>query len=184
MRSPSALKAWFSSRNPGLEDWPDWARLGGWSGLAKDLQSPPAQTFQIRIGVTRRRLGRWAYLQDGGQSDIFQHGATGEKSAGTLTTRTAVAAARTALELNAEVSSGGSITVSARGRQWLLQGPLDGISIPAGGVGLVVEKGETISVKLTLRRAKLYALNWVPAKQQTVSDRNDWRSSKTLKTQQ
>ena len=160
MRSASALKVWFTARNPGLESWPDWNLLGGWEGLSKDLLSPPAETFQIRVGVTRRRLGRWAYLQDSDDDGVV----------GTLTTRVSVAESRTSLVLNAVIASGGSIIVHALGRprQWLVKGPLDSISIPltanASQPGLIVEKGEKVSLQLTLSRARLYALNWVHEK--------------------
>jgi hypothetical protein len=90
---------------------------GGWEGLSKDLLSPPAETFQIRVGVTRRRLNRWAYLQDGGGGG----GGNAAERSGTLTTRAAMATARTELALNADISAGGSIRVEALGREWLLR---------------------------------------------------------------
>ena len=131
---------------------------GGWEGLSKDLLSPPAETFQIRVGVTRRRLNRWAYLQDGGGGG----GGNAAERSGTLTTRAAMATARTELALNADISAGGSIRVEALGREWLLQGPRDGIQmLLQPGPGLVVEEGQAVGVNLTLSGAKLYGLNWM-----------------------
>ena len=108
------------------------------------------------MGVTRRRLNRWAYLQDGGGS-----GNNAAEGSGTLTTRVVVATARTELALNADISAGGSIRVEALGREWLLQGPRDGVQmLLQPGPGLVVETGQAVSVNLTLSGAKLYGLNW------------------------
>ena len=82
-----------------------------------------------------------------------------QKERGTLTTRVVVA--RTELALNADISAGGSIRVEALGREWLLQGPRDGVQmLLQPGPGLVVETGQAVGVNLTLSGAKLYGLNW------------------------
>ena len=46
-------------------------------------------------------------------------------------------------------------------RRWTVARPVDGIGIPLGNsTGLVVAKGERVSLRVAVKHAKLYALNW------------------------
>jgi hypothetical protein len=190
-RSPAALKVWFDSRNHGLETWPDWNKLGGWDGLSADLLSPPEESFQLRVGVTRRRVGRWSFITDattvsgdgggGAGSDDATDDATkaAASTSSKLTTKAMVATEAVALTLNVVIAEGGSVRVTSSassGQEWILHGPIDGVSVQLTRQGLtekdglptvgeqqplIVPPNQPVVVQIELEQARLYAMNWM-----------------------